>query len=156
MSFEKFLAFLRELDIRQVENVLVGGVALNLHGIIRATENIDLFIQPEGANVERLKDALRAIWSDPSIDDIEVTDFSGKYPVIRYGPPDEDFVIHLMSTLGTEFTYDDLAAEVMELEGVRIRLATPTTLYNMKKSTVRPIDKADATVLKEKFNLSDD
>ncbi len=51
---------------------------------------------------------------------------------------------------------DDLEAEVLELEGVRIRVATPTTLYNMKKSTVRPIDKADATTLKEKFNLSED
>lgn len=156
MSFEKFLAFLRELDIRQVEYVLAGGVALNLHGIIRATEAIDLFIQPEGPNVERLKDALRAIWSDSSIDDIEIADLSEKYPVIRYGPPHEDFVIDLMSKLGTEFTYDDLEAEVMELEGVRIQLATPATLYNMKKSTVRPIDKADATALKEKFNLSKD
>ena len=156
MSFQKFLAFLRELDIRQVEYVLVGGVALNLHGIIRATEDIDLFVQPEGPNIERLKDALRAVWSDSSIEEIEVTDLSGQYPILRYGPPHEDFVIDLISKVGTEFTYDDLEAEVLELEGVKIRLATPTTLYNMKKSTVRPIDKADATALKEKFGLSED
>ena len=35
-------------------------------------------------------------------------------------------------------------------------LAIPTTLYNMKKTTVRHIDKAGATALKEKFGLSED
>ena len=44
MDFERFLAFLRELERNMVDYVLVGGVALNLHGIIRATEDIDLFV----------------------------------------------------------------------------------------------------------------
>ena len=38
MSFDQSLAFLREIDACRVESVLIGGVALNLHGIIRATE----------------------------------------------------------------------------------------------------------------------
>ncbi len=156
MSFEKFLALLRELNARDVDYVLVGGVALNVHGIIRATEDIDLFVRPGDANVERLKDALRAVWRDSHIDEIQASDLAGRYPTIRYGPPDEDFVIDLLSRLGTEFDYDDLEVEIAELEGVAIRLATPLTLYKMKKGTVRLIDRADAAALKEKFKLGGD
>jgi len=64
MSFDQFLAILRELDARGVEYVLIGGVALNLHGIVRATEDVDLFVRVEEKNIERLKDALRALWTD--------------------------------------------------------------------------------------------
>jgi hypothetical protein len=50
MDFERFLLFLRELERNGVKYVLIGGVALNLHGIIRVTEDIALFVQPEERN----------------------------------------------------------------------------------------------------------
>jgi hypothetical protein len=47
MDFEQFLLLLRELEQNRIDYVLVGGVALNLHGIVRATEDIDLFVRPD-------------------------------------------------------------------------------------------------------------
>lgn len=156
MDFERFLSLLREFEQHQVDYVLVGGIALNLHGIIRATEDIDLFVRPEADNIQRLKRALRAVWDDPDIDQIASEDLAGEYPTIRYGPPGEDFVIDFLSRLGSAFRFEDIQAEVMDVEGVQIRLATPAALYRMKRETVRPIDRADAAALKDKFEIQDD
>ena len=155
MSFDRFLQLLRELEAHRVDYVLVGGAALNLHGIIRATEDIDFFVRLEEGNVERLRAALRAVWNDPQIEEIKACEMADAYPFIRYGPPNEDFAIDLLSRLGTELAFDDLDVEVFELDGVKIRLATAATLYRMKKGTIRPIDRADVAALREKFRLED-
>ena len=57
MDFERFLDLLRALASEGIDYALVSGVALNLHGIVRATEDVDLFIRPSGDNVDRLKRA---------------------------------------------------------------------------------------------------
>ncbi|MCK6556009.1 nucleotidyltransferase family protein [Candidatus Binatia bacterium] len=155
MDFETLLAVLRAFEREGVEYVLVGGVALNLHGIIRVTEDVDFFVRPTGPNVERCKRALRSVWDDPEIDAISPDDLCGAYPTVRYGPPNEDFVIDLLSRLGDAFRYDDLASQVFDVEGVKVRIATPPTLYRMKKDTLRPIDHADAAALKDKFGIED-
>jgi hypothetical protein len=135
--------------------VLVGAVALTLHGIVRATEDIDLFIRPERDNVERLRRALTSVWDDPDIAQITATDLAGDYPMIRYGPPGEGFVIDLLARLGA-VSFGDLEAQTLVIEGVPVRVATPATLFRMKRDTVRPIDKADAAALQQKFGLADD
>lgn len=66
------------------------------------------------------------------------------------------FVIDILSRLGTAFQFDDIEAETLEIEGVRVRMVTPAMLYRMKKGTVRPIDRADAAALQEKFRLQDE
>ncbi|MEX0873338.1 MAG: nucleotidyl transferase AbiEii/AbiGii toxin family protein [Actinomycetota bacterium] len=68
MDFDRILVLLRALYDQGVEYVLVGGTALNLHGLVRATEDIDLFLRVEGANIERLRRALHSVWDDPEID----------------------------------------------------------------------------------------
>jgi hypothetical protein len=134
----------------------VGGVALNLHGIVRTTEDIDLFVRPEADNIERLQQALRSVWDDPDIAQITEADLAGEYPTIRYGPPGEDFVIDFLSRLGTTFRFEDIQAETVDVEGVQVRLATPLMLYRMQRDTVRPIDRADAAALQEKFGMQDE
>jgi hypothetical protein len=155
MDFERFLDLLKALKREGVDYVLVGGVAVNLHGIVRATEDVDLFIRPSEDNVERLKRALRSLWDDPEIAQISARDFAGEFPTIRYGPPDDPIVIDLISALGSAFTFEDLDAQTVMVEGVPVRVATPATLYRMKRDTVRPIDRADAVALREKFRLGD-
>lgn len=155
MDFERFLDVLRALAREKVDYVLVGGVALNLHGIVRATEDIDLFIQPDRENVERLKRALASVWNDPDIAQINADDLGGAYPTIRYGAPDGNLVIDLLARLGSAFTFDDVKAQTINVEGVPVRIATPATLYRMKKDTIRPIDRADAAALRDKFSLGE-
>lgn len=149
------LAFLRALADEGVHYVVVGGVALNLHGLVRATEDLDLFVSLESDNVERLRRALHKTWEDPSIEEIRAEDLAGEYPVIRYGPPGEDFVIDVMARLGDAIDFDDLLWETIMVGDLAVRVATPATLYEMKKSTVRPVDAADAAALRRTFGIEE-
>lgn len=154
MEFGRFLDVVRAFERSRVEYVLVGGVAVNLHGIVRATEDIDFFVRPEANNIERLKSALRSLWDDPEIDEIRPQDFE-TYPTLRYGPPGEELVIDILTRLGTAFRFEDLEAETLLVEGVAVRIATPATLVRMKMGTIRPIDKADAAALTRMFQIGE-
>lgn len=153
MVLDRLLSLLQAFADEGVDYVLVDGAAMNVHGILRATEDIDLVVRPDPENVARLRRALRRLWEDPDIDEIRADELAGEYPVVRYGPPGEDFAIDLMARLGTEIGYEDLQAETIIVEGVLARVATPSTLYRMKSATIRPIDQADAAMLKERFEV---
>lgn len=144
---------IRSLGEAQVDYVVVGGVALNVHGIVRTTEDLDLFVRPTRENIERLRTALRAVWDDPDIDGISSDDLCGPYPAVRYGPPEGTLFLDILTRLGDAFAFDDLEVEEKVVSGVRIRVATPAMLYRMKKDTVRPIDRSDADALRAAFAL---
>lgn len=153
MNLDKILELLRALQHEHVDYVLVGGVAVNLHGLPRQTEDVDLFVRPTEENIERLRNALRAVWHDAAIDEITAEGLAGPYPTIRYGTPDEDVVVDVLAKLGEAFRYEDLEVQILDWEGVQVRLATPRTLYNMKRDTMRSLDRIDADRLNRKFGL---
>jgi hypothetical protein len=153
-AFDRLVDLLGALQAESVDYVLFGGQAINLHGIPRFTEDIDLFVRPSPENVERLRRALRRLWNDPEIDRIRAEDLGGEYAVVRYGTPD-GFAVDLVARIGEVFAFEDIEDQVLPLEGVAVRIATPRMLYRMKKDTVRPIDHADAADLKAKFRLED-
>ena len=144
---------MRALSDWKVDYVLVGGGALNVHGLVRATEDADLFVRPTEENITRLRGALHDVWDDISIDDITAEDLCGEYPAVRYGPPEGVFYLDIITRLGERFGYDDLDWELVHLEGVPIRVATAKTLVRMKQGTVRPIDAADVQALVRAFGL---
>ena len=151
MDFQKVFDLIREMNREGVEYITFGAIALNLHGVVRATTDADFFIRPERGNVERLKRALRRIWDDPDIDQISADDLLGEYPSVMYGPPDETFSFDFLTRLGEVYSYDNLPSETIEYEGIPIRVVTVAKLYEMKMNTVRPHDKADAYRLKAMY-----
>jgi hypothetical protein len=155
-ALDDALRVISSLNRAGVDYVVVGGVAMNLHGLVRATEDLDLFVRPDAENIERLRGALRAVWSDPSIAEITAEDLCGDYPAVRYGPPAGTLYLDILARVGEATRFADLEVQEMEVEGVRVRVATPRTLYRMKKDTVRPIDHADAAALCAAFGLSDE
>lgn len=156
MDLDKLLEIVAAMNRENVEYILFGGAAVNLHGVFRVTEDYDFFVRPEPENVVKLKRALKSIWDDPAIDDIQDDDMIRDYPSVCYGPPAEDFTLDFVSRLGEMFQYGDLEAEVHEVKGVRVRLATPATLVRMKRGTVRYKDHEDAAKLRTKFNLPEE
>ena len=154
MDFEKLLAVLQALGDQSVEYVLVGAIGLTVHGIVRATQDVDLFVRPEKDNVARLRAALRSVFpEDAAIEDISASDLAGEYPAIRYSSMDGSLVIDLLARLGDAFSYEDIRFEEKVYEGTSVRVATPEMLYAMKKNTMRLQDHADAELLKEQFDL---
>jgi hypothetical protein len=155
IDFNRVLSIVEAFNRENVGYKIFGGVAVNFHGLPRTTEDVDFFVDPAPENVSRIKRALRSIWDDPHLDEIQDDDMLGAYPSFSYEPPDEPFGIDVVSRLGEAFVYDDLEAETIEIQGLSVRLVTAETLYRMKRDTVRPIDKIDALRLRKKFNLKE-
>ncbi len=78
-QFEQFISVLDALGKHKVEYILVGGVAVILHGIERLTRDIDIFVKMEQNNIERLRNALHSIFDDESIDEITLEELQ-EYP----------------------------------------------------------------------------
>ena len=155
MDKNRLRAVFRALGDHRVEYAVFGAIALGLHGLARATADLDLFVRPNPANVELLKLALRAVFDDPSIGEITAEDLCGDYPAVRYIPP-EGFGFDLVTRLGDAFRYEDLDIEEREFDGVPVRVVTPRTLWRLKKDTLRPTDRFDAEVLAERFGFEEE
>jgi len=154
---DEILRVLRAFEESGLEYVLIGATAMGFHGVVRATEDIDLFIRATAENVERLRSALRASYADdPLIDDISPADLLGEYPVVRYYPPTGDLYFDILTRLGEAASFETVDAETKTVEGIRVQVATPAALYRLKKGTVRPKDHQDAAALRERFNLKDE
>jgi hypothetical protein len=61
-----------------------------------------------------------------------------------------------MTRLGEVTRFETVAAETMEVDGIRVRVATPAALYRLKKGTVRPLDRQDAEALRRRFDLEEE
>ena len=151
------LRVLRAFDEEGLEYVLIGAAAMGFHGLVRATEDIDIFIRATTDNVERLKRAFRAAYdNDPNVDEIKAADLLGDYPAVRYYPPSGDLYFDVMTRLGEVTSFDTVSAQTKSVEGTSVRVATPAALFRLKKDTVRPLDRQDAEVLRREFDLEDD
>lgn len=156
MDFQTVLALLQALHASGVRYVIVGGIALNFHGLPRATADIDLFVAPDQENVRRLRSALDVVFHDPHIQEIKAEDLAGEYPAIQYVPPSAALHIDILARLGDAFVFDDIEAEEIDVEGCPVRIATARMLFRMKKDTVRTQDRADAERLRRHFNFPED
>jgi len=156
MDFDELEHVLAALEQESVHYAVFGGMALNLHGLARFTEDLDVFIEPEVENIERLKRALRKVFDDPEIDTIAADELLGEYPAVQYIPPAGGFHLDLITRLGDAFQYSDLEIMRVPFAGVTISVVSPRTLYRMKRDTVRLRDRADAALLRERFQLEED
>lgn len=156
MTFAEAMRILAAFERHRVEYVLVGSMAMAAHGIVRATRDMDVFVSADEPNVARLRAALADVFDDPSIEQIVASDLAGEYPAIQYVPPEADYWVDILARLGEAFRYADLECEVLRIEGLSVRVATPRMLYTMKKGTVRPQDRLDARTLQERFDLEDE
>jgi hypothetical protein len=71
-------------------------------------------------------------------------------------PPKGDLFFDIITRLGDVASYDTVEAEIKEVEGVRVWVATPAALYRLKRDAGRPLDHQDAAALRQRFNLKDE
>jgi len=157
VNFDEAKRILAAFEREGVEYVLIGSMAMAAQGLIRATRDVDFFVSPERENVDRLRYALKSVFEDdPNIDEITAADLGGSYPAIEYTPPHGRFSLDILSRLGDAWRFEDLESEVLVVDGISIRVATPTQIYRMKKGTVRPQDRLDAEAIRERFGLDEE
>lgn len=156
MDRDEILRVLRAFEAAGLEYVLIGATAMGFHGVVRATEDIDLVIRATPENVEKLRTALTSVYADPQIKEIATADLLGDYPAVRYYPPTGDLYFDVITRLGTAETFESLEAETKVVAGIPVPVATPATLYRMKRHTVRAKDHQDAAALRERFQLAEE
>jgi hypothetical protein len=156
VDYQAILRVLAAFEREGVKYAIFGAAALNLHGLARFTEDLDVFIEPDRDNIERVKSALRSVYADPHIDEVSADDLLGDYPAVQYVPPTGAFHIDLLTRLGDAFRFVDLEVVRRPLGLLTVSVVSPRTLYRMKRDTVRLKDRADAELLKSRFNFDED
>jgi hypothetical protein len=112
-----------------LEYILIGATAMGFHGVIRATEDVDLLIrQPSQTSSASEGVSEHKAYHDPHIDEISPADLMGDYPVVRYYPPWGDLFFDVMTRLGEAANFDTVEAEIKEVEGIRVCVATLSAL----------------------------
>jgi len=145
--FNRFLEIIDALEKEKVDYVLIGGFAMVLYGMPRATQDIDIFIKHREENIERLQKALFTVFNNKDVFEITFSEFQN-YPVIRYGA-DEGYYVDILTSIGTTFSFDDLIIDELTVEDHKIKIASVETLYKLKEKTLRAIDKSDLLFLKQ-------
>ena len=88
--FNKFLEVIDALEKERVDYILVGGFAMVLYGMPRATQDLDLFVKMKKENIERLQKALFALLNDKNVLEIthsELADYSVILSLIHISEP---------------------------------------------------------------------
>lgn len=123
--------------------IVIGGMAMVLHGFNRGTEDIDLLVDRTVNNVARLREAL-SILPDNAVRDVGDRDMD-EYGVVRVA---DEVVVDLMgSACGIDFESAMEEIDWREIEGIRIPFASPGLLLKTKQ-TVRDKDEIDRLYLK--------
>jgi hypothetical protein len=141
--YDELERILRAFDQHGLDYALCGGLALAIHGYVRATKDIDVLIRKE--DLERV----RAV-----VGNCGFTATSGKLP-FKVGTPQEHEVHRILKVENREVLMLDLVIvtpvfedvwatrEVFEWQGRKIRVVSREGLAKMKRLAARRIDLAD-------------
>lgn len=143
-------AILRALSDGGVQFVLIGGVAVGMHGAVRATKDVDIVPSPDRENLERLAAVVRAvdgrqIGVDTEFLPHQPTDADG----LEAGGSFQLATVHgqldILQEGGAIPPYDELsdAALETEYEGLGLRYCSREHLIAMKRRAARPLDLRD-------------
>ncbi len=137
---EDFKEFLRLLDARRVEYLLIGGHAVGYHGYPRATKDLDVWVAASPANAERLVRALREFGFNAA--DLSPALFCQDDRIVRMGVPPLQIEI-CTSISGVSFS-ECFAARVTEtVDGVPVNIIGLDQLKTNKRASGRHRDLDD-------------
>lgn len=142
---DKDLALLaRELNRLGARYMVIGGVAVNRLGFIRATEDIDLLIARDRDNQQRVKRAFE-ILPDRAVMELGDDDLT-QWVVVRVN---DAITVGLMTEAsGARFEEVQDLIDWVEIDEVRIPFASAKLLLRMKQQSVREKDVMDRRFLK--------
>ena len=141
-----FSDMLSALSAEGVEYLLIGAYAMAVHGVPRATGDIDLWVRPSAENAER---ALRALarYGAP-LAGLQAGDLRADGMVLQIGvaPNRVDVITSIDGVTFDEAWSRRITAEV---GGLTISVIGRQDLIRNKRATGRPRDRADADQLEE-------
>jgi predicted nucleotidyltransferase len=138
-----FARILEDLNDAEVRYVLIGGIALIRHGVVRATRDIDAVFDPDPENVSRIQ-SLVSRWGATRPDGSPIPEDSIS--------PERS--IHLSTSMGnldlvseavSGFGFEELLAraETRKVDGVEAPICSLADLVAMKRAVGRERDLVD-------------
>ncbi|MBI2788071.1 MAG: hypothetical protein HYX59_05255 [Elusimicrobia bacterium] len=153
--FEPVFLALNEAGARYV---VVGGLAVVLHGHLRLTADVDIVLDLEPVSARKAMEALKAIglkarapvdpaaFADPSQRESWI---AGKNMTVfsLHSPADPLLILDLFVRYPIPF--EDLwsRSRTIDLKGVKIQVASIDDLIAMKRAAARPLDMSDVEAL---------
>lgn len=161
MKLAAFEAVAQALEVEQVRYLVAGGLAVNAHGYIRLTMDIDIVIALDGDNIHSTFRALSELGYQPTVP-INTEDFARPEKRERWRAQKGMQVLNLHSDRfpGTSvdiFVYEpfDFASEYEAaligelLPELPVRFVSIPTLIEMKQTAGRPRDLDDIQHLRQ-------
>ncbi|MEO7028497.1 MAG: hypothetical protein ABI147_03750 [Acidobacteriaceae bacterium] len=141
---EKQISLLAAFAAARVEFAVVGEVAVNVHGYVRATHDLDIFIRPTAENVRAAFGALLAL--GVPLEGLEPGDLLDDEENLRFGPEEDH--IDILASIG-EMPFDQVWRNRIETEidGLAIPFISMADLIANKRQVGRLRDLADAEEL---------
>ena len=162
--YERLFARLNEAGVKYM---VVGGVAVNLYGIERATGDVDLLVDLEDQNLKRFIEAAYSLELVPrapvELDRILEPETrrawikeKGMVAFSMYDRVNSWFQVDILINEPVSFSVVYDKKEEMDIDGTTVPVAPVETLIAMKENTGRPQDEADAVHLRKILSEWDD
>lgn len=151
MIFDDALELIEALKQAGADFMIVGGHALAVHGHVRATLDVDIFLDATPQNAQRIIEALRS-WGAPlEAHGVTPKAFSEPGSVYQLGLPPKRIDL-LTSIDGVRF--EEARSEVVwvELSGKSMPVIGKSALKTNKRAAGRLQDLADLQVLENSSN----
>jgi hypothetical protein len=141
---ERQISLLAAFGAAKVEYAVVGGVAVNMHGYVRATNDLDIFIRPTEENALAVYNALLAL--GVSLEGLEPSDLLDDEDNVRFGPGEDH--IDILASIG-EMPFDQVWRNRIQtvVEGLSVPFISKADLIANKLQVGRLRDLADAEEL---------
>lgn len=151
---------LKQFHDNQVRYLIVGGLSVNLHGIPRVTQDIDIIIALEKTNIEKIIRILEEMGfvprlpvkseelTDADMRNIWVTEKNLK-AFTFYHPRDHFKVIDILLVHPLDFSKAYANRTIKNLENFTINLVSIDDLIVMKEFSGRSQDLSDIEMLKK-------
>jgi predicted nucleotidyltransferase len=145
-TFEKLLVILAEAG---VEFVVVGGVAVTLHGYVRLTDDVDILIESSPTNIQRFLDSL-ANYGEGFARELSSEDFTDEEGAIRIVEETELSQVDVFTRIsGLRYLDLKMDASILSLHGHEIAYASKSALIRLKSNSVREKDQFDVAALRQ-------
>ena len=162
----KTAQLLNTLVTQSVDFVLVGGLAVQLHGYMRMTYDIDLVLAMSDENLTRFIDAAKGLGFVPVIpvsiealkDAEQIERWYSETGMLAFALREPTIAGSIVDVLvRPDVSYERLVAEAVdgELFGRKIKIASVDHLLEMKRIANRPKDQLDIIAL-EKIKRGED
>jgi hypothetical protein len=139
-----YAEMLSALFAENVEFLIVGAVAVAAHGIPRATGDIDIWVNPDPANAERVWGAL--VRFGAPLAHTSPADFASPNVIFQLGVPPRR--IDLITTIdGVDWNEAWATRATVEVDNIELPLLSCELLLRNKRAAGRPQDLADAVRL---------